>query len=238
MTDRTAAALRAVARAAPDARGHFPAMYARVTERVGAAVRQGRFADGPALEAFVDVFAALYLRAVDDPGRPRCWQAAHDAAADRRHLVVQHLLLGINAHVNHDLALAVVDAAGDRDLAHVRPDFDAVNDVLAEAYVDVLRDLRRPSRWAALAAARGGGTLFHFSLREARRQAWHSAEQLHRLRPGRERDRYRVGLDGAVTALARLVTRPPAPARPLLALARATEDRDPRRVTRSLLGER
>ena len=29
-------------------------------------------------------------------------------------LIVQHLLLGINAHVNHDLALAVVEMAAER----------------------------------------------------------------------------------------------------------------------------
>ncbi len=43
--------------------------------------------------------------------RPRCWQASWDVAGDASLLIVQHLLLGINADVNHDLALAVVEVA-------------------------------------------------------------------------------------------------------------------------------
>jgi hypothetical protein len=74
---------------------------------------------------------------------------------------VQHLLLGINAQVNHDLAQAIVEVAHRYDgLEAMRDDFDLVNDVLARTYTGVIRDLDRVSRWASEAAMLGGGELF------------------------------------------------------------------------------
>ena len=64
---------------------------------------------------------------------PGCWRAAFDVAGDCRLMIVQHLLLGINAHVNHDLPQVVVERApASGDLTALRADFDAVNDILAE----------------------------------------------------------------------------------------------------------
>ena len=167
---------------------------------------------------------------------PRCWTATWDVAARGDLLVVQHLLLGINAHVNYDLPRAVVEVAGrGGDLAAVRPDFDAVNDVLADTYTAVLRDLDRVTRWANEAAALGGGRAFNFSLRAARRQAWGAAERLHPLDDA-GRAAYAAELDRLVSVLAYLVTRPPVAARPFVWLARRLEEQDPLVVTTALLG--
>ena len=188
---------------------YFPALYARVTARIGRSILDGRFERPEQMELFAARFAAYYIEAWR--GRftmPRCWRAAADVAGKRELLIVQHLLLGINAHVNHDLPLAVVAAADVRgNLAAARADFDAVNDVLADTFGDVLDDLDRVSRWTNEAAALGGGRLFNFSLRVARRQAWGAAERLHRL-DAAERERYTIELDRMVTVLAYLVTPP------------------------------
>src|SRR6185436_1404466 len=94
-------------------------------------VAAGEFEDGERMDRFASTFAGAYTRAARSPaGRPRCWQAAWDVAGDANLLIVQHLLLGINAHVNHDLALSVVEVADQTgDLASIRPDFDAVSAV-------------------------------------------------------------------------------------------------------------
>lgn len=238
MITETAAQLRGIARGATDATGYFAALYARVTEQVARSVEADDFEDGTRMAHFVSTFAGHYLRSHTGPTRPRCWQAAFDVAQRPDLLVVQHLLLGINAHVNHDLPLAVVQVAGLGDLQAVRADFDEVNDVLAQAYGAVLRDLGRASRWVNVVAALGGGRLFNFSLRVARRRAWTAAENLHRLQRPDARERYRTELDDLVGVLAFLITRPPLVLRPLVALARRLEDRDPRRVTAALLGRR
>jgi len=231
--------LRSIAVEADDADGYFAAMYARVTDRVRTAITDGRFADGERMARFTRTFADWYLGPRDGTRpRPACWTAADDVSADRKLLIVQHLLLGMNAHINYDLPQVVVElAAGDHaeSLASLRPDFDAINDILAETQPDILRDLGRVSGWTQLAVAAGGGRVFNFSLSRARAQAWQSAERIHRLddaaRPGEVAE-----LDRLVSVLSLLITQPSAPVSWLLPIPRWLEHDDPRVVTSRLLG--
>lgn len=229
--------LRSTALDADDASGYFAAMYARVTDRVQAAITEGRFGDGERMARFARTFADWYLGPRDGTRpRPACWKAADDVAGDHRLLIVQHLLLGINAHVNHDLPQVVVElAGGEAALDGLRPDFEAINDILAETQPDILRDLGRVSGWTQMAASRGGGHVFNFSLARARRQAWQSAQRLHRLGDV-ARDRDVAELDRLVSVLAHLITRPRAPISWLLRIPRWLEPDDPRVVTSRLLG--
>jgi hypothetical protein len=228
--------LRAVASTSADASGYFPAMYARVTERVERAAADGRVGDGERMEAFARVFAGRYLDAVGGGHVPGCWQAAADAAHDDSLLISQHLLVGINAHVNHDLPLTVVGLADETgDLASLRPGFDAINDILAETYPELVHDVGRVAGWMAAASARGGGWVFNFSLRTARDVAWLNAERLHAL-PAAERPAAIADLDALVRVLAYLVTRPPWPVSWAVPLLRGLEPDEPRDVTEALLG--
>jgi hypothetical protein len=147
-------------------------------------------------------------------------------------------LLGINAHVNHDLPLAVVDVADQRgNLDSIRPDFDTVNEVLAATYVDVVKDLDRVSRWVNGAVRLGGGRAFNFSLRLARAQAWQAAATMYKLPESGRRD-YERELDRLVSVLAYEITRPPTLLRPLLGLARRLEEHNTSKVVAAMLGQR
>jgi hypothetical protein len=229
--------LRSVALAAEDASGYFPAMYARITKSVETAAADGRFADGPRMEAFARAFAGWYPPLHHDASPvPGSWQAAFDVAGDPRLMIVQHLLLGINAHVNHDLPQVVVELAGrGSDLSELRGDFDAVNQILAESLPMVLRSLGTVSRWVNTAAVLGGTQLFDFSLKVARRRAWEAAERMQPLDDAARAD-YVAELDGLVRVLAYLVANPGPISRLGVAIGRRCEDHDPRRVTRQLLG--
>src|SRR5262245_15303889 len=167
---------------------------------------------------------------------PRCWQATWDVAGDDHLLIAQHLLLGANAHINHDLALAVVEVAEDvGGLASLEGDFHAINDVLAASFTGVIRDLDRVSRWAGEAAALGGGRLFNFSLRVARAEAWDAAVRLEALADA-DRRAYEHELDELVSVLAYLITRPVFPLGLGVWVARRFELHDAATVTRTLLG--
>ena len=237
MLTATIDALRSIALAAEDASGYFPAMYARITKAVETAAAEGRFADGARMEAFARAFAAWYPPMRDDALRvPGSWQSAFDVAKDPRLMIVQHLLLGINAHVNHDLPQVVVALAGrSGDLAELRGDFDAVNQILAESLPMVLRSLGTVSRWVNTAAVFGGTQLFDFSLKVARRRAWEAAERIQPLTDA-ERTEYVAELDSLVRVLAYLVANPGPISRVGVALGRRCEEHDPRRVTTLLLG--
>ena len=231
--DRSVVELTDAARGATDATGYFPALYARVTADIAAGIAAGRFTDGPRMERLAVTFAGYYRRRSGEPPVPRCWQAAADVAGDPDLVVVQHLLLAINAHVNHDLAQAVVDvapAAG--GLAAVRGDFDAINDVLAGTFDTVIDDLDRVARWTSEAALLGGGRAFNFSLRAAHAQAWQAAERLDGLGPDGRRA-YVAELDRLVTVVAYLVARPACPVRLAAWLARRLEERDHRGRSRA-----
>ena len=237
MLDATIEELRSAALDAADASGYFPAMYARVTRRIDRAAVAGEFADGAGMVAFARTFAGWYLRPRSGGAPPPgCWQAAWDVARDSRLLIVQHLLLGINAHVNHDLPQVVVELADERgDFDGLRPDFEAVNTVLARTMPDVIRDLDRSSRWANVAFGLGGGRLFNFSLTAARDQAWRFAATQHPLALDDRAARV-AELDEMVRVLAYVITKPVRPISWLLPIARRLEDDDPAEVTRHLLG--
>ena len=235
----TAKDLRTAALAAGDASGYFPALYSRVTARIGASIDEGAFADGPGIDRFATRFASHYVAAADDHLRgARCWQACWNVASDQRLLIVQHLLLGINAHVNYDLPRAVVEVADERgDLMSIRHDFDAVNDVLAATYDDVIKDLDRVSRWVNGAARVGGGRAFNFSLRLARARAWQAASAMYSLSAD-GRSGYADELDRFVSVLAFMITRPSPVLRPILGLVRRLEEHDSTKVITAMLGER
>jgi len=115
--------------------GVFPAMYRSVTASVRDAVVAGAFFDDDErIEHLTVVFAGRYFDAYERHRNglpaPRCWAVAFRAADSPHHMMIlQHLLLGMNAHINLDLGLATVDASGD-DLEAVHGDFLRVNQIL------------------------------------------------------------------------------------------------------------
>ena len=101
--DEVIAALDVViaqARAESSKLGYFAALYRDVTMRVRQGIAEGRFQDGPRMERLDVVFANRYLdaHAAYRAGAPlsACWRIALDATR-RRHVILQHLLLGLRA---------------------------------------------------------------------------------------------------------------------------------------------
>jgi Family of unknown function (DUF5995) len=90
----------------------FNRMYLEVTEKVDTQVKAGFFAD-PAFVTQLDVtFASLYFAAVDAAGQPEsvqaAWRPLFEQRANDKIESIQFALAGMNAHINHDLPIAVV----------------------------------------------------------------------------------------------------------------------------------
>src|SRR5271167_1295935 len=87
--------------------GYFAALYRRVTCAVRDGLGSGRFSNGPLMEKLDVVFASRYLDALatfQSGGAPtRSWLAAFRGCDDDNLLILQHLLSGMNAHINLDL---------------------------------------------------------------------------------------------------------------------------------------
>jgi hypothetical protein len=226
--------------ASGDRLGYFAAMYVAVTTTMRQRASEGHFADPARMERFITTFAGRYLAAVDarQAGTPcaASWQAAFQAARQRRPIILQHLLLGMNAHINLDLGVAASDVGAGGSLDAVRADFDAVNDVLGELVDGCQGALDTVSPWCRLVDHIGGSgdeTLIRFSLVAARRQAWSVATRLSGL-TGAARANEIATVDAATARIAGVVEHPGFAASALLLAVRARETAEPREVMRLL----
>jgi hypothetical protein len=194
--------------------GYFAALYRDVTARVKRGIAVGRFEDGARMERLDVVFANRYLDALEAyrAQRPtsRCWRVAFDATARWPPLVLQHLLLGMNAHINLDLGIAAAEACPGESLAALERDFVEINSLLAEMIDDVQRRLTRLSPWMGLldrVGQRADEAVCGFCISAARGFAWNAAMRLVSLSP--ERHAVEIErLDGLTTALAGPIERP------------------------------
>ena len=97
-----------------DQRCFFLRCYALMTGNTLRAIEQGQFHDPRWVSQLLHHFADYYFLALDAyecnaTETPAVWRMAHDAALAPDTQVLQDLLLGINAHINYDLVLTLVD---------------------------------------------------------------------------------------------------------------------------------
>jgi hypothetical protein len=220
--------------------GYFAAMYEAVTTTIRARAGDGQFADAARMERFVSIFASRYLDAVDAwrAGTPctESWRAAFRASQAWRPIILQHLLLGINAHINLDLGVTVAALGGGGSVEALRGDFDAMNDVLGQLVNGCQGALDQVSPWLSLADRIGGPgdeTVIRFSLTAARRQAWSVATQLSGL-TGPGLDRAIAGVDARTALVAGAIAHPGLAASTALLAIRARERAQPAEVMRRL----
>ena len=126
----------------------FNTVYLRVTERIGRLLDEGHtFEDGPAMASLTPVSRACGWRRTTLPmgggALPKAWAPVFASRHRRGLLPIQFALAGMNTHIEHDLALAVVrtcEARGSTpDDPTVLADFFRVNEVLAEAESEIRR---------------------------------------------------------------------------------------------------
>lgn len=214
--------------------GYFAAIYRKVTAKVADGITSGFFDDGERMQRLDVAFATRYLSALDlyqHSGTPtRSWQLAFEAAAGSQPIILQHLLAGVNAHINLDLGIAAAETAPGTALPSLRRDFDRINEILAVLMNRIERDLAEISPWIGLLGRIGGrhdDEIVRFSIEVARSQEWQFATEL---APLARRDwGGPIGARDARTArLARVVLNPGLLAPGLWAI-RARESNDVRR---------
>ena len=166
--------------------GYFVALYERVTSNVRHALIAGNvFDDGPRMETLDVVFANRFIEAweqhVAGQKPTASWGAAFSWLEDPGPLVVQHLMLGMNAHINLDLGIAAATVAPTpAQLDALHADFNRINDVLARLVkiVEVqLTTICPPlSRLADLMTVEE--RIFDFGMAASRDIAWRLAQDL------------------------------------------------------------
>ncbi|CAL9370007.1 hypothetical protein SUDANB58_00830 [Streptomyces sp. enrichment culture] len=165
----------------------FNRVYLAVTEAVDRHIDAGGFPDARAAIALDVRFAERYLTAVEAAAAarrpPACWRPLLQF---RRHPGVRPLqfaLAGVNAHVGHDLALAVVDTCRTLGCEPVdlEDEFDRVGDLLVSLEERIREDLM-PGPDLLQIADPLTHLLGAWSLERARDAAWTAARTLWALR--------------------------------------------------------
>ena len=168
--------------------GYFAALYHKVTSQVKDGIARGIFNDGPRMERLDVLFANRYLAALDSwqNGQPltRSWKVALDATQKSSPLILQHLLLGISAHINLDLGIAAVEVMKPEKPDDIHHDFDTINAILGSLTYEVIHEIDRMSPLLSLIGFHANNTnsfLVQFSMGNARDGAWCFAEELSQL---------------------------------------------------------
>lgn len=165
--------------------GYFPALYRKVTIHIQKSIGDGEFEDSQRMEKLEVVFANRYLEAYDNyrVGKPttQSWRLALETASRWWPIVLQHLFLGMNAHINLDLGIAAARTCPGDSLEALKNDFEKINQILASLVSDVERGLEKV--WPMLrlldrTAGRTDETIINFSMAKAREHAWGVAERL------------------------------------------------------------
>ena len=140
----------------------FNHVYLRVTQLVQDRLSGGTFHDD-AFMAELDVrFAKLWFAAHDAPPSdvPHAWEPLFERRTSAGLLPIQFALAGMNAHIEHDLPLAVVATCAARGRKPtspgVRDDYEKVNDLLAEIEAEIRRSFLSEAAQAADDSPRPG----------------------------------------------------------------------------------
>lgn len=164
----------------------FNRLYLAVTEAVEQATPAGRFRSPEFLTRLDVRFAELFFAAMDDP--PRARAPLFEARGRRGIAPIQFALAGMNAHINRDLPVALVETCEEmgvdlRRRGHEHVDFLAVNRLLVETEARVKHEFATGVLGHAdVALGDVDDVVAMWNVRRARDAAWTNAETLWELR--------------------------------------------------------
>ena len=192
--DEAIARMQAIEQSLPAADGLacFNHMYLEVTQDVNSRLAKGFFSDRHFMSSLDTGFANIYFDAVDalaDPPAPipTAWKPLIEARSQSGIYPIQFALAGMNAHINHDLPIALVqtctqlgtapaDGSHHEDYQKVDALLDAAEQSVRQSFESgvVLRDDRHEHAVLNLVG--------NWSINSARDVAWDTALALWRTR--------------------------------------------------------
>ena len=170
----------------------FNLLYMKVTQQVDSSPPPGGWEDSAWLTRLDVVFARFYFTAIlngsNNPANvPSSWQALFEARFRPGIERIQFALAGMNAHINHDLALALLQTDTELNLlpgktSPEHDDFERVNGIL-EAVLPQALEFLATGILGELAQDTGkiGRLLAMLNVRAARDLAWDFADHLRSL---------------------------------------------------------
>jgi hypothetical protein len=200
----------------------FNRMYLEVTQQVDKDLGQQFFADPAFMTRFDVAFANLYFDAVNAAAGqsagaaagqstvPLAWRPLFERRGETGIEPIQFALAGMNAHINHDLALALVATDADLNVVPASDspefaDYQSVNELLNSVMPSALNMLATDTL-GVLAQDTGkvGRLLAFWDISHARDLAWDFANQLRSL-DSLARDAALAAQDGLTGVIGRAI---------------------------------
>jgi hypothetical protein len=194
--------------------GIFAFVYRRTTAQVKQAISEKQFEDNARMEVMDVAFANLYLTAYHSfMNKQYCtsaWTTAFNAKNEKI-TIIQHLMLGMNAHINMDLGIAAATFAPGLNISALKNDFMKVNQILNDLTNEMQDRVTKVSRLMFLIDWMGKNTdekIVNFSMVKAREQAWNLACMLSESNEN-ERKSVIETTDQTISALGGIIKNPP-----------------------------
>ena len=194
--------------------GYFATLYRKMTIAVKEGIQHNMFEDGARMEKLDVTFANRYLAAYSsfkqNEPTTSCWHIAFNAASTNKYTVIQHLLCGINAHINLDLGIAAAQISSGLDIHLLQNDFDKINHIISNMINNVQSDLEKiafPMRLLRYVDNDDEQAVINFSIDLARQAAWNNALLLWNMDESGY-DQYLKTLDEQVSVLADRILSP------------------------------
>ena len=204
-----------------DHRAVFTTTYLLLTQEIKRYLKRPAFFDDRRYLIWeVTQFSNFYFRALenDRAGRPvpEAWRIAFDAADSDGANAGQDMLLGINAHVQRDMAYVVAEmGVRTPSGASRKPDHDRVNQILNSAYERIVREIGERYDPLLFTTNASWNPLDNIAGLEAvkgwREGVWRNAERLLTARTDAERSLVEATIEGNAATWARLMAAPQAP---------------------------
>ncbi|MGE8513369.1 MAG: DUF5995 family protein [Chryseobacterium culicis] len=162
--------------------GYFACTYRIMTAQVLKGIQQKKFEDNPRMTLLDIAFAQRYLQAWESYSKgKRCsnsWYIAFDAAKNKNLLILQHIFLGMNAHINLDLGISAATIMPYRKINPLKKDFENINNVIASINQNVQESLNKICYPVDLIDQLSNGkdnVVLDFAISKARDTSWATA---------------------------------------------------------------
>ena len=171
-----------------DNRFIFATIYLKTTTYFKKAIQEGAIDHPQWLEKVICNFADLYIEALTnyENGRrwivPGPWLKSFDVAVEKAAKPSVQLLLGMNAHINHDLAIAIDRSLGpEESLGKYEADYFKMNKMfkkLLPAFFKFVAKVAKKDPKKLFKKTKR--KLIYSYVKKIRKRSWKAAEELHR----------------------------------------------------------
>lgn len=194
--------------------GLFATLYREVTLKIKEGILEGSFQNGERMEKLDVIFANRYLKAYYQfkakEKCSECWEFSFKKGEEYWPIVVQHLLLGINAHINLDLGIACAQVSTPESIFDLHSDYNKINEILnnlVEGVEKCLVEIWPTLTYILKLSGKIDNFFIDFSMKTARDGAWKYATEFVLL-PENKRESSIQERDIKITKIARLVSNP------------------------------